>query len=51
MRRSRAARGDGKIGCVIWIAILALLGYGLYWLSNYLRRPSIAKTHFHDAIQ
>jgi hypothetical protein len=30
MRRSRAARGDGKIGCVIWIAILALLGYGLY---------------------
>ena len=30
MRRSRAARGDGKIGCVIWMAILALLGYGLY---------------------
>ena len=30
MRRTRAARGDGKIGCVIWLAIAALIGYGLY---------------------
>ena len=30
MRSRRAARGDGKIGCVIWLAIVAVLAYGLY---------------------
>lgn len=30
MRRTRAARGEAKIGCVIWLAVVVLLGYALY---------------------
>jgi hypothetical protein len=25
----RASRGAGKVGCVVWLAIVALIGYGL----------------------
>ena len=30
MRRRRAASVEGRIGCVIWLAIVILIGYGLY---------------------
>ncbi len=30
MRRSREARGEGRIGCIIWLIIVALTAYGLY---------------------
>jgi len=30
MRRTQRARGSGKLGCIIWLAILGLIGYGLY---------------------
>jgi hypothetical protein len=30
MKGSRAARGDGKLGCIIWLAIAGLIGYCLY---------------------
>jgi hypothetical protein len=29
MRRFRASRGEGKIGCVVWFAIVALITYAL----------------------
>lgn len=30
MSLRRAARGDGKIGCVLWLAVVALIGYAMY---------------------
>ena len=29
MRGSRGARGEGRLGCIIWLIIVALVGYGL----------------------
>src|ERR1700752_356173 len=29
MNRRRAMRGDGKIGCIIWLAIVAITAYAL----------------------
>src|SRR5437870_9265855 len=30
MRGNQRARGSGRLGCIIWLAILGLIGYGLY---------------------
>ena len=30
MRRPRAARGEGKLGCIIWLIIVSLVGYVTY---------------------
>ena len=29
MRASRAVRGGGTIGCIVWLAIVAMIGYAL----------------------
>ena len=30
MREKRGIRGEGRVGCMIWLAIVALVGYALY---------------------
>jgi len=30
MRRSRGVRGEGKLGCIIWLIVVALTSYALY---------------------
>jgi hypothetical protein len=30
MKDKRGARGEGRIGCVIWLAIVGLIAYGLF---------------------
>jgi hypothetical protein len=30
MRRPRGARGEGRLGCIIWLIIVSIVGYGLY---------------------
>ena len=30
MRRTRAMRGSGRLGCILWLAVLAALGHILY---------------------
>ena len=30
MRSTRGTRGEGRIGCILWLAVLGLIGYGLY---------------------
>jgi hypothetical protein len=30
MKDARRARGEGRIGCIIWLAILALIAYALF---------------------
>jgi len=30
MRRSRGARGEGRLGCFIWLIIVGITAYGLY---------------------
>ena len=30
MREKRGMRGEGRVGCFIWLAIVALVGYALY---------------------
>jgi hypothetical protein len=30
MMGNRSLRGSGRIGCILWLAVLALIGYGLY---------------------
>jgi hypothetical protein len=44
MRRARSMRGNGKIGCVIWLAIAAVIGYGLYKIVP----VKIASSRFED---
>ncbi len=47
MRRTRAARGAVNFGCIVWLAILALIGYGLYKIVP----VKIATSTFYDAMQ
>lgn len=47
MRRTRAARGAVNFGCIVWLAILALIGYGLYKVVP----VKIATSSFYDAMQ
>jgi hypothetical protein len=30
MRESRRVLGEGRVGCIIWLALVALVGYALY---------------------
>ena len=30
MRERRGMRGEGRVGCVVWLAIVAIVGYALY---------------------
>lgn len=47
MRRTRAARGAVNFGCIVWLAILGLIGYGLYKVVP----VKIATSSFYDAMQ
>jgi hypothetical protein len=47
MRRTRGTRGEGRIGCILWLAVLALIGYGLYKIIP----VKIATSTFYDFMQ
>jgi hypothetical protein len=47
MRRTGGTRGEGKIGCILWLAVLALIGYGLYKIIP----VKIATSTFYDFMQ
>jgi hypothetical protein len=42
----RGARGEGRVGCVIWLAILGLIGYGLFKIVP----VKVANSTFDDAM-
>lgn len=44
MKDTRGIRGEGKIGCVIWLAILGLIAYGLFKIVP----VKIANSSFED---
>lgn len=46
MLRTRGARGEGRVGCVIWLAIVGLIGYGLYKIVP----VKVANSSFDDFI-
>jgi hypothetical protein len=47
MARTRSARGEGRLGCILWLAVLALVGYGLYKIVP----VKIATSTFYDFMQ
>src|SRR5450756_3007668 len=47
MRRTRGTRGEGRIGCILWLAVLGLIGYGLYKIIP----VKIATSTFYDFMQ
>jgi len=47
MRRARSMRGKANIGCIVWLAILFLVGYVLYKVVP----VKIATSTFYDAMQ
>lgn len=47
MRSTRSARGAGRIGCIVWLAVLGLIGYGLYKVIP----VKIATSTFYDFMQ
>ncbi|MGH9318027.1 MAG: hypothetical protein ACRD1P_13085 [Thermoanaerobaculia bacterium] len=47
MGRTRAARGAVNFGCIVWLALLALITYGLYKIVP----VKIATSSFYDAMQ
>jgi len=47
MRRARRESGKTNIGCVIWLLILALVGYALYKIVP----VKIASSTFYDVMQ
>jgi hypothetical protein len=47
MRQTRGTRGSGRIGCILWLAVLALIGYGLYKIIP----VKIATSTFYDFMQ
>ena len=44
MKDTRRIRGEGKVGCVIWLAIVALVAYGLFKIVP----VKIANSSFED---
>ncbi len=46
MRRKRGARGEGRIGCLIWIVIIGFIAYGLIKIVP----VKIANSSFDDAM-
>jgi hypothetical protein len=47
MRRTRGSRGAVNFGCIVWLAILGLLGYGLYKIVP----VKVANSNFYDFLQ
>jgi len=47
MRRTRATDGGVNFGCVVWLAVVALIAYGLYKVVP----VKIASSTFYDAMQ
>lgn len=47
MRSTRSARGGGRLGCIVWLAVLGLIGYGLYKVIP----VKIATSTFYDFMQ
>ena len=47
MRSQRGMRGAGKIGCLLWLAVLALIGYFLYKVIP----VKVATSTFYDFMQ
>ena len=47
MRSTRSARGQGRFGCIVWLAVLCLIGYGLYKVIP----VKIATSTFYDFMQ
>ncbi len=47
MRRTRGIRGAANVGCIVWLAVLALIGYGLYKIVP----VKIANSNFYDFLQ
>jgi hypothetical protein len=46
MRSKRGARGEGRVGCVIWLVIVGLIAYSLYKIVP----AKIADSSFLDAM-
>jgi len=47
MKGRRREQGKANIGCIIWLAIVVLVGYGLYKIVP----VKIASSTFYDAMQ
>ncbi len=47
MTPTQRARGSGRVGCIVWLAILGLIGYGLYKVIP----VKIATSTFYDFMQ
>ena len=47
MRHKRGTRGSGRIGCILWLAVLALIGYCLYKIIP----VKVATSTFYDFMQ
>ena len=47
MGRTRSTRGEGRLGCILWLAVLALVGYGLYKVIP----VKVATSTFYDFMQ
>jgi hypothetical protein len=47
MREMKKSRGSGRVGCIIWLAVLGLIGYGLYKVIP----VKIATSTFYDFMQ
>ena len=47
MRSKWSARGAGRLGCIVWLAVLGLIGYGLYKVIP----VKIATSTFYDFMQ
>lgn len=47
MRGTRPARGAANIGCIIWLAVLGLIGYGIYKIVP----VKVVNSQFFDFLQ
>lgn len=47
MRKTAATRGAANVGCIVWLAVLALIGYALYKIVP----VKIANSNFYDFLQ
>jgi hypothetical protein len=47
MRRAAAGRGAANIGCIVWLAVLGLIGYTLYKVVP----VKVANSNFYDFLQ
>ena len=47
MTSARSTRGEGRLGCILWLAVLALIGYGCYKIIP----VKVATSTFYDFMQ